>query len=57
MLLEHSWGNADVLEIGLGKKSRGLSFHYVRYQMPKTSFQITEALLRVFTFSIYNEYL
>lgn len=57
MLLEYSWGNVDVLEIGLGKKLRGLSFYYVRYQMLKIFFQIIKVFLRVFIFLIYNEYL
>lgn len=34
MLLEHSWGNADVLDTGLGKESRAWVFIYVRCQMP-----------------------
>lgn len=42
MLLEYSWGNADVLETGLGKESRAWVFICVRYQMPKASFSTSE---------------
>lgn len=42
MLLEHSWGNADVLEIVWAKNQEAWISICVRYQMPETSFKASK---------------